>query len=223
MAFSIQRFEVRDRGIISQLASNDYPEVFADEPWNEWVKCLPESSEEVEVYFGRSTNLNPGDACPSCQSPLARYYEFQPTYEKILKEVSQPGAIALLGILNQIVVGFAWSYCSDISTIATTKWDNIPMQSTVMNSLKPYVGERGEIRYLSEVGVQKSYRNQGIATALSKDATRDNVPIVVRTNQDSPMATICENLGLLRVIGPDLQVQDSVRPDRVLYVSPRKY
>lgn len=222
MAFNIQRFEARDRAIVSQLAQTDYPEVFADEPWNEWVKCNTESTLETEVYFGRSSGLNPNDPCPSCQTVLDRYYEFLPTYAKILTELGNAGTIALIGTIRRQIAGFAWSFYSNIETIATSKWkDNAVMQDRVVKALAQYVGRQGEIRYFSEVGVKKPYRNRGIGTALSREATRDNLPIVVRTNQNSPMTIICDNLGLVRVIGPKLQIQDNVRLDRVLYVSPR--
>lgn len=224
MTFETQRFEARNLTIVQKLARDDYPSVFADEPWNEWVKCRTESNLVNEVYFGRSTGLNPKDPCPNCKTPLSPYYEYLPTLNTILAELNEPGTIAVLGLIRGQVAGFAWSYCTNITKLAIDKWkDNPQMQSTIVDTLTPYVSNRfQEVRYFSEVGVLKPYRKQKVASKLSEIVTRDNLPVVVRTNSDSvPMNKICKDLGLKIVIGPDLPIKDMIRSERVLYVTPR--
>lgn len=221
MALQTREFKSSD-AIVGQLAGYEYPLVFADKPWNEWVKCKNESTLTKEVFWGLSSGLMPRKPCPSCGEPLSKYYEYDATYAKIMAELQKPGTIAVLGLIRGGVAGFAWSYRTDIMRLAELKWpESRDMQDNVITTLANYVNPQTEIRYLSEVGVMPNARRQGVATRLSKLATRDNLPIVVRSDQKSPMVKICKDFGLIQVVGPKLEMRDTIRPNRVLYVSPR--
>lgn len=162
-----------------------------------------------------------GSLCTNCNQIRTDAYPPEETHEYISSELSQPGTVAVLGLLDQLV-SFAWGYQSTPQEIVKKKWQDYPeSQQQIVDSLKPYIGQYASMFYISECVTRKGFEKMGYQRQLVEYLSRNKdsqLPLLVRTLVQSSMARICTgflNLTLVR------EYVDPERSDRVLFVSPK--
>lgn len=209
-----------------------YAEVFAGPPWNEFTWC-----KKLGIYLGLETQ--PGEKCSlDCMEVLDQAYPEIPTIATIGKELSMPNSLATIVRAKGRIIAFTWGYTySSPEEFVETKYNSADNRSSIIELLKTE-GINREFFYYSECGVIPSSRGKGlsnlIAQTLFEQADRLGQPVVLRSNQDSPMTAVAERFGMQQLLGPRVLVnrnlkrlstsgefvngyRDSDNPQRVLY------
>lgn len=227
---------------LEQLAKG-YAEVFADEPWGEFMKC---SGQGCTEYFGREVEGSEVCPCPRAQT-LVEFYPPAETMDYIRGEAAHPGSVMFLKTSDNETVGFVWGYkYATPKEFAESKYDSTTMQETISNVLSKE-GITNEFFYYSEIGVRKDQRGKGISNDLSaallNEASNNELPTVVRTMWDSNLIFVLDTLGAKQIMGPNIEMiqdketgkrsinkvdglvnntQDTENEDRVLFILPPK-
>lgn len=196
--------------ILARLYSN----VFRDKPWNE--AFLNED--------GKFIPLDEGLADWS-QGKLQLAYPLRPTAEYIKLETNKPDSVKIYipdPKKPKRVIAFGWGFSfPSPSELVDTKWTSANQEYRyVMSQLISNTCQTGgPIWYLSEVGVLPSFQGQGIGSNIVGELIQKapTLPIVMRTNQDSPMTHIADKYGFERILGPDTSYLDPINSKRVLY------
>src|SRR3989344_3515203 len=212
-----------------------YADVFAGPPWNEYTQCA------CNKYFGRETRA--GDICPDgeCQnrSILVPAYPRIETGEKIKKECARPDAVTFVIKKGQDIVGFSWGFSyQSPEEFAIEKYRTDGVRNKMVNLLTQY-GVSSKFFYFSECGVKETERGNGYSNLLAKllvdQARNNNLPLVMRTNWQSPMVAVARKFDMQQVMGPEVYIdnlsktitqtsnivngiRDSEIGDRVLFV-----
>ena len=209
-----------------------YAQVFAGPPWNEHTRCPIE-----DKFFGRDTL--PGNKCPACQDAvLEEAYPQDTTSKKIMKEITRPKAVALVKRdAEGRIVAFSWGYSyQNPSEFAQDKYP-ASMHETIEVVLSAN-GIDGELFYLSETGIVEEFRGNGLTNEFYLMrlhlAQSLGLPVVVRTNCESPIVAVANRYGFKQVMGPKSYVdkerkkivvsdelagcKDAHNPERVLFV-----
>lgn len=209
--FEQQKAMERERYLNTALVAQLYADVFKDPPWNENTKCPTTGN-----FFGLETRV--GDPCLCCNKPLAKAYPLKSTIAYIESEMDKPDAIMAVQTdpsdPNEDIVGFTWGYrIGDSRAFAKSKYKMPTMQEAVIASLPS-----GPLYYFSECGVSPNYRNRGLSNNLAqiivKQAETLNLPLVMRTNRESPMVSVAKRFGM-KQINP---LPDTENPMRVLFI-----
>lgn len=214
-----------DPGDLRKVAYT-YADVFAGEPWNEVSRCSSCGG------FGSS---KPAEAkeCECGKGVLNKEaYPTKETAAYIQAEISKPNAVALytiqmemIRIVTEAIKGFAWGYEQTASGLSVAKYKRPEMQETVQDILQSLILS-GMFFYISEVGVLPEYQGQGkgkrlVDQMITEAKWKGATDFVMRTNEDSPMRYIAENIGMKPVIGLDTGVRDEENIARVLYIGKR--
>lgn len=176
-----------------------YAEVFAAPPWNEFTKC-PSCFE----FFGLDTK--PEEPCDKCGLGLDLAYPEDQVLNIINKEVAKPGGLCFILKENSEVIGFTWGYeYNSPEEFAQEKYRTSRMRQDITGLLKS-CGIEGAFFYYSECGVSQSRRGKGLsnilAEALLSSVDQSRLPMVMRTNWQSPMAAVAEKFGMKQIMGP---------------------
>lgn len=140
-----------------------YQDVFADPPWNEWMKCPScgeqwgkKHSQEVE----RLRALH-------CGVPMEPYYTVEQVGETINKVLAldAPFWIAKHG---ERVIGFCWGYPTSLDELEKNLGISIRESYQVMTGQSD-----GRIAYQSELGLVEEFRGQKIARRLVSSRLED--------------------------------------------------
>jgi predicted GNAT family acetyltransferase len=204
--YSIERLKESDVVPVAEL----YAQVFAEPPWNEYTRCG-----NCFRFFGRETE--PGQACGNCGEPLNLAYPPEETTVDIREETLKPNA-ALFVIKESPVSGFAWgfSYPSP-EEFAQEKYRTMEMQAKVAAALAKN-GITGELFYFSECGVGPEKRGRGLSNYLTEQIIRaaktQNLPLVMRTNCQSPMMAVAERFGFTQIMGPKAEIDRTAKTIR---------
>lgn len=195
----INRLSLPERKRTLRTLATVYAKVFQGEPWNENTKCPT-----TGTYYGMETRA--GRSCSCCGKPLESAYPLRKTMSDIQKELQKPNAVCVLAKSGEETVGFSWGYTYPSSdAFVNEKYTNKKVRSRIKNLLKR-VGIDGEFFYLSESGVLPEYRNQGLAsrfwTTRMEVAKHLKLPVVVRTNYQSPIVDIAKRFGMTQIMGP---------------------
>ncbi len=148
-----------------------YRNVFADRPWNEWLKC-----EKCQKYWGtKDQALLASYEFSHCGAPLVDFWPRRKVLADLHHEIT-PEASCWLAIHDEKVVGFSWGYPMDINDL----------QAKLGLNLGREIPQR--VAYQDEVGVLTSYRGRKIAKAMVARRLSDFVAQglhfgVVRTRQ----------------------------------------
>lgn len=146
-----------------------YREVFAEPPWNEWLKCSagcgaawgkPRAAELAAARFAH------------CGRPVTDYWPHAEVVEDLLNELAG-GAVCWLAVERSDgrarVVGFTWG-----SPIAS-RWDGF--EPELQDGLRREFGDTVErdpsVVYQTELGVLASHRNRGLAGTLAERRNQD--------------------------------------------------
>ena len=142
---------------------------------------------------------------PMGQEEAARY---------IQSELAKPCALALLAISENSPIGFAWGYQSTNSGFAKSKYELLVSQAGISKIVPDY-----PYFYISEVGVDPSLQGRGVGTLLTENLAADQLPLLMRTLNTSPMLAIATNkLLMIPIIAPWLEQTDPENPNRVILV-----
>lgn len=176
-----------------------YAEVFASPPWNEFTKCT-----SCFEFFGLDTKA--GDPCTKCGSNLNTAYPVDEVIKIIEKEVSRTNGKCFVLKENTEIVGFTWGYqYNSPEEFARDKYRTTDMQEKIVDLLKRN-GIYNAFFYFSECGVSQSRRGGGLSNILAEilltSVNQDQLPIVMRTNWQSPMAAVAERFGMKQIMGP---------------------
>src|SRR3989344_6129238 len=82
-----------------------YREVFADTPWNEWLKC-----EKCDKYWGlKDKAMLESRGFRHCGQPLVDFWSVEQVLTDLEHEIT-PEASCWLAMEADLVVGFSWGY-----------------------------------------------------------------------------------------------------------------
>lgn len=165
-----------DHWLTAQLVEC-YRDVFADRPWNEWLKCP-----KCQKYWGtKDKDLLVSIKFQHCDTPLVDFWPREQVISDLYHEIA-PESSCWLAMNNKTVVGFCWGYPITIPELESklgisfnTKFE-CNLESTEL------------IAYQDEVGVLPAYRGNKIAKTMVarrlQDFTAQNLRIgIVRTRQ----------------------------------------
>lgn len=189
------------------LVARAYARVFAGWPWFE-VGLGP--------GCGEFRSEQPGQSCSCGCGPLTPAYPEPETAAYILTEITKPLAVALLAILDDRLAGFAWGFQITGPQFAQEKYKKASSRPQIIQA----VGTQTYF-YISEVGVDPLYQGNGVGTQLSISLAQGNLglPLLMRTNQESPMLKIATTqLNMAPVIAPWLRTVDPENSNRVILV-----
>lgn len=177
--------------------------------------CLDDGRGKIVPYVEVET------PCPTCTTPMDEAYPLEWTINYILDELSYPGAVALVGIVNNIVAAAAWGFEDNITNVATKKYPDVEdMQKRVIDAYQSIWPNQENTRHISEVFVRPKFRGKDYAQILVRKMVEGSqLPITSRTLDTSPMTTVFDKVGLVQALGPDSDPKNS---NRVFYVSPKK-
>ncbi|KKU38120.1 MAG: hypothetical protein UY06_C0004G0031 [Candidatus Amesbacteria bacterium GW2011_GWA2_47_70] len=187
-----------------------YAQAFAGWPWFE-VGLGP--------GCGEFRSEQPGQPCPCGCGTLSPAYPETETADYIIKEITKPLAVALLAVSNSQLAGFAWGFQMTGSQFAQEKYKNSSSRPQIIQT----VGTQTYF-YISEVGVDPLYQSNGAGTQLSISLAQGNLglPLLMRTNQASPMLKIAQNqLQMQPAIASWLDIVDPENPARVILTKPK--
>ena len=91
-----------------------YREVFAEDPWNEWLKC-----QICGKHFGikQKENLLRFGSFIHCGVPLVEFWPKEKVAKDILSEITEEASCHLAINKEKNVVGFCWGYPIDITQL----------------------------------------------------------------------------------------------------------
>lgn len=141
--------------------------------------------------------------CPDCQIELEDAWKPERVEKDIRGQLQKPGAIGFVAVVRSKVIGFAWTYFITPDEIRK-HWG----QEVTAKLAKLVTGQT--IIYFDELGVEQSWRRQGIGTALVTACLKQyqnigNDPLVfLRTHQNSPGLRLYTKIGL-EVFSPDTE------------------
>lgn len=191
---------------LDQIASL-YAEVFAGPPWNEYTRCI-----DCKEFFGLESKQD--DPCLNCGSQLTLAYPIAETKGYILDETRRNNASIFVMKKNDELIGFVWGYSYSIDDFAREKYRNLEMQTKIKDLLiKSGIAE--EFFYFSECGVKIDQRGNGFSSVLSelliKEGQKTKLPIVMRTNWESPMVAVAQRFQMRQIMGPMVEIDKARR------------
>lgn len=190
-----------------------YAEVFAGAPWFEVSRC------EACGGFGK-TQPEEAAAC-SCGKGTFNLAAYPPksTGEYIQREVFRQTAVGLwLSFCLQDIIeakGFSWGYTSN-SEGFQKKYQTPEMQGAIAQLLVT----SGAFFYISEVGILPQMQGQGLGKTMMKALLAQapqNLPVLLRTNEDSGLRYISEKLGMRPILGLKTGLSDTENEKRVVF------
>lgn len=180
-----------------------YAQVFAGPPWNEYTKCTG-----CFEFFGLQTK--PEDLCGNCGNQLVLAYPEKETKEYILKEKNRPNSICILAKDGDEIIGFAWgyTYASPVNFVEQ-KYRTQEMKDKIVQLFQAD-GISCDFFYFSECGVKEDKRGRNISNLLAEALFRRskilNLPVILRTNWQSPMMAVAERFGMRQIMGPCVEI-----------------
>jgi hypothetical protein len=154
-----------------------YRNVFADEPWNEWLKCAI-----CGKYWGKKDMAElVSFKFEHCGLPVSDYWPREQVLGDLFHEITEDSS-AWLTVLGDMVIGFCWGYPISLAELES------PHKLNIMFSDKLSRDSKLCVAYQDEVGVELPYRGRKLAkkmVALRHDdfLNRGLTVGVVRTRQ----------------------------------------
>lgn len=161
-----------------------FKEVFADEPWNEWKICS-----ECHKKWGINDCKELGSlAFRHCDKPVDDFWSTDQVLSDLTHELS-PSSSCWLATDQGKVVGFCFGYPITAGELEKK------LGVTILDPLAMLgVSQVGLVAYQDDLGVLKSYRQQGIARTLANKRLEDfriqGLELgIVRTLESPPSVT----------------------------------
>lgn len=190
-----------------------YAKVFAGWPWFEVSRGTG-----CNKFYG--LEFQPKSPCPCGCGQLDEAYPLEETLEYIQKELSQPKAKGVVYALegSNKVIGFGWGYALNSQKFVEAKYN----QPEIREQICTLLGNNTVYYYLSEVGIIPEFQNRRLGTkitsTLTQTALQYSLPVLMRTNFNSPMVRIAQKLNMDPVFGKTTGFVDFENPERVLFI-----
>jgi len=194
---------VGDRQLLESIAEL-YAQVFAGPPWNEFSRCPG-----CGRFYDQNNPIGSSSSC--CGQQLVEAYPLEETINYIETELGKPNAVLVYLVNpNGEIIGFAWGYQTTPQDFVDNKYQTDQMRQKVINSLG--LSPQSLIFYFSECGIDPEYRRKGYANKLTRvmvDAAQSSgLPLLMRTNSQSPMVAVTQRFGMQQCFGPEVIYQD---------------
>lgn len=156
-----------DHGTLAHLVEC-YREVFADPPWNEWLKCAVCGSSWGKPRVAELASMR----FLHCGQLVVDYWPHAKVVSDLLGAL-EPISVVWLAVEriqdDARVVGFTWG-----SPLATL-WHKFEpeLRACLQRELGPHPSEDPSIIYQTEIGVRASYRHRGLARQLAARRNQD--------------------------------------------------
>ncbi|HKB88601.1 MAG TPA: hypothetical protein VKC53_03030 [Patescibacteria group bacterium] len=188
-----------------------YAKVFSGWPWFEVSR-----GDYCGKFYGKE-NL-PGTPCPCGQETLTEAYPIEETTKYISGEILEPRATKAVVITSDFKLsGFGWGYELDGKEYIETKYSSEDARKLVSSLI-----EDKKYFYISEVGILPEFQGLGlgfrITNTLVYEGTKNMLPVLLRTNNESPMVKIAQKLGMKMVQGAQIGSPDPENPDRIVFI-----
>jgi len=185
-----------------EILARTYEQVFAGPPWNEYKVC---TGADCGRSFGLETQGQDVCPCPK-EAMLSAFYPRIETLASISKEIEREGAkVEVKYGPNGEIIGFVWGYPTDAEGFTSEKYKTNEGQLQ-MKDLLSQNGISGNFFYFSETGIIPEFRGRGLSNEFAKimvDAAFDTaLPLVMRTNWQSPMVAVAAKFGMDQIMGP---------------------
>ncbi len=170
--------DTSDDDITNQLVEC-YRNVFADPPWNEWLKCSI-----CGKYWGRKDIEYIKDITfRHCGQPLVDFWGRKTVLSDIKNEIKSGTSSCWLALDQMKVIGFCWGYPSTTSDIS--KKMGIPIDFSPLQLSDSF---NQPLALQDEVGVLAPYRGKKIAKELVRLRNQDFLEMglscgIVRTRE----------------------------------------
>lgn len=216
------------------MLARTYEQVFAGPPWNEFKVCTGDGC-------GKSFGLEAKgqDICPcDKKAMLSAFYPRVETLESIKKETEREGAkIEVKYAEDGEIIGFVWGYPTRPEEFVKEKYKTDDGRTQITNLLSNQ-GIIGDFFYFSETGILPEFRGKGLSNEFAKimvDAAFDTyLPLVMRTNWQSPMVAVAQRFNMQQIMGPKsvarngeiyatgeiINMRDPENIERVLFTKP---
>ncbi len=151
----------KNEGLLPQLVGC-YQDVFADPPWNEWMKCSI-----CGKYWGKKDSdalLRMEFEC--CSTPLKEFWPKEEVKDNIRNEVTDKSS-CVLALCDGQVVGFCWGYPITLPDLE----QKLGLEFLAL--LSERWGNQDVVAYQSEMGLLKRHRGQGIAQRMFQRRQKD--------------------------------------------------
>lgn len=211
-------FEIESNDPRIGNVAKTYAKVFAGWPWYEVSKGTV-----CEKFYG--TNYLPGSECPCGCGKLTEAYPFKDTIVYITEELQKSSAIGLIVAREEDsddIVGFSWAFKTTGREFAETKYRTDEAKRLIKSVINP----NDTYFYFSEAGVLPEFQAKGIGTQMYqlriRRAQELGMPILLRTNEESPVVKIASRFGMTPIIGPGTSLLDPENPKRIIFTLPWK-
>ncbi|MEK7499890.1 MAG: hypothetical protein AAB649_04775 [Patescibacteria group bacterium] len=174
-----------------------YAQVFADEPWNERTRCVSCGTFSTEQGM-----------CSACGNRLVPAYPMKDMMEYFRSELGKNNSVlAYAAEENDLPVAFAWGFPLSVEQFVDMKYKTEYMRNVLRSLLIPVVGD--SFFYFSECGVRPDQRKKGLASMLTNQmlnsAQSYGLPMIMRTNDRSPMVKIAQRVGMDKLPYDDVE------------------
>lgn len=166
-----------------------YQQVFATEPWFEWMRCL--KCPDLKWGIEKKTEVQRANfLCPRCHSKLIEFWPEQIVRQDILHEISMDLCSFWVAEFDERVVGFCWGYAITPDALEI-KLENDGLADRVRQFSN---GHHDHVAYQDELGVLKEFRGHGLAKRMVvlrlQDFLANDLRIgTIRTKMDPPSVT----------------------------------
>jgi hypothetical protein len=192
-----------------------YATVFRGKPWEEAFR------DANDQFISLESGMEAWK-----RKEVQRVYPLIPTAQHIQAEISKPDSMLVtqteLPNKPRRVIAFGWGYgVASTTALVTEKWERAdPEDQRALGVIIDKACEGNKPWYLSEVGVLPELQGKRLGSLIVAKlvANAPTLPILMRTNQESPMTRIANYNGFEPIVGLDSGISDPVNPQRVLYV-----
>lgn len=182
-----------------------YANVFKGPPWNEAIRCNTCDNFGPDILKLNST-------C-ECGGIFQEAYPTETTKKYIQNEMKKNNSRLITYSEKEKLIAFGWGYELTGQQLANEKWRTSDMREAMLKIInKKIQSVNSSLFYISEVGVDPNERTKGIATRVIQQLINcTNLPIIYRTNCESPMMVIGNNLGFTQIQGPEVQINKTMK------------
>lgn len=176
--FQLLRYNpLQDSGRVTADLVECYRDVFADAPWNEWLRC-----EVCGKYWGAKDRANlVRIGFEHCGTGLVDFWPRNTVISDLRSDISESSCWLAVDASDKKPIGFCWGKATTLPHLEEKLKIGLP-------DFEKIFGRRENVAYQDEVGVISSWRGQGIAKAMVlerlKDFISDGLQVgIVRTRQ----------------------------------------
>lgn len=142
-----------------------YRDVFADHPWNEWMKC---GNPNCTAHWGVRDKASLARAgYLHCDVPVVDYWPRNTVWSDLRSEITADTLCTLALDQSSEIVGFCWGYPIKVRELEAK------LQISFAHRVAEFFGEQESVGYQDEVGVVPQYRGAKLAKVLNAERIND--------------------------------------------------